>query len=434
MLDCRIARKGESGERMIDFLCNDAMKRFALFLPLLALAGCRVPSTSVDGVVELRFWNGFSGPDGKAMEQIVRDFNASQKDIRVKMQIVPWSTYYDKVTLGLASKDAPDVFVLHSHRVPEYATHQALAPMDDFLTESKMGPKDFVPLAWGAGTWQGKRYGLPLDCHPLGMYYNADMFRKAGIEKPPATKEEFLDVAKRLTKDTNGDGRPDQWGFAITDLHLVGSTLFFQYGASLLDKDGKRAALDTPGGRESLRFLRSLVTEYKVAPDTTGDDSWVAFQTGKVGMAFQGIWMIDALERQATFKYAAAPTPILGPEKKVWAGSHILSIPAYLEADRQKAAWTFIRYLSDHSLAWAKGGQVPVRPHILNSKEFQDLRVQREFAKQLGYVQYEPSSPTVNQIATFGDIAVQSVSQGLKTPADALADASTRINRVMERQ
>lgn len=410
------------------------MKKFVCLLPLIALVGCRPPAASVGDVVELRFWNGFSGPDGKAMEQIVRDFNASQKDVRVKMQIIPWSTYYDKVTLGIASRDAPDIFVLHSHRVPEYATHGALAAMDDFLTESKMGPKDFVPLAWGAGTWQGKRYGLPLDCHPLGMYYNADMFRKAGISKPPETKEEFLAVAKKLTQDTDGDGRTDQWGFAITDLHLVGSTLLFQYGASLLDKEGKRAALDTPGGREALGFLRSLVTEHKVAPETSGDDSWVAFQTGKVGMAFQGIWMIDGLERQATFQYAAAPTPILGPEKKVWAGSHILSIPAYLGADRQKAAWSFIRYLSDHSLAWAKGGQVPVRPNILNSKEFQDLRVQREFAKQLGYVQYEPSSPAANQITTYADIAVQSVSQGLATPEEALATATTRVNRVMERQ
>lgn len=409
------------------------MKRLVLLLPLLALAGCRGTSAT-SGVVELRFWNGFSGPDGKAMEQIVRDFNASHKDVQVKMQIVPWVTYYDKVTLGLASRDAPDVFVLHSHRIPEYATHEALAPMDDFLAESKMGPNDFVPLAWAAGQWKGKRYGLPLDCHPLGMYYNVDMLRKAGIEHPPATKEEFLDAARRLTKDTNGDGKPDQWGFAITDLHLVGSTLLFQYGAALLDAQGQRSALDSAGGRDALGFLRSLVTEYKVAPETTGDDSWVAFQTGRVGMAFQGIWMIDGLERQANFKYAAAPVPILGPEKKVWAGSHILSMPAYLPSDRQRAAWTFIKFLSDHSLAWAKGGQVPVRPNILNSKEFQDLRVQREFAKQLSYVQYEPSSPAANQIATFADIAVQSVSQGLASPAEALKTASNRVNQVMERQ
>jgi multiple sugar transport system substrate-binding protein len=410
------------------------MRRFALLLPFLALVGCRGTTAAVGDVVELRFWNGFSGPDGKAMEQIVRDFNASQKNIRVKMQIVPWSTYYDKVTLGLASKDAPDVFVLHSHRVPEYATHGALAQMDGFLSESKMGPKDFVPLAWTAGQWEGKRYGLPLDCHPLGMYYNADMFRKAGIAKPPTTKEEFLDVAKKLTKDTNGDGKPDQWGYAMTDLHLVGSTLLYQYGATLLDKEGRRAALDNEGGREAFTFLRALFTEYKVAPETSGDDSWVAFTTGRVGMAFQGIWMIDGLERQATFDYAAAPVPILGPKKVVWAGSHILSIPAYLDADRQEAAWSFIRYLSDHSLAWAKGGQVPVRPNILNSKEFQALRIQPQFAKQLSYVQYDPSSPAVNQIATYADIAAQSVSQGMETPAQALGKASERINRVMERQ
>ncbi|MGV3617619.1 MAG: ABC transporter substrate-binding protein [Fimbriimonas sp.] len=410
------------------------MRRLALLIPLVLLAGCRNGPEAADGVVELRFWNGFSGPDGKAMEGIVREFNKANPDVRVKMQIVPWVTYYDKVTLGLASQDAPDVFVLHGHRVPEYATHGALAPMDALLTESGMGPKDFVPLAWQAGQWQGKRYGLPLDCHPLGMYYNVALFRKAGIAKPPTNQAEFLDAAKRLTKDTNGDGKPDQWGFAMTDLHLVGSTLLFQYGASLLNPEGNQAALNSQGGRDALTFMRSLVTEHKVAPPTSGDDSWVAFQTGRVAMAFQGIWMIDALERQTDLEYAAAPVPILGPEKKVWAGSHILSMPNYLPPERQKAGWRFIKYLSDHSLAWAKGGQVPVRPKILNSPEFQALRVQREFARQLGYVQYEPSSPAVNQIATYADIAMQAVSQGLSSPEEALTTASTRVNRVLERQ
>lgn len=409
------------------------MKRLALLVPLLVLAGCR-SSAPTTGVVEIRFWNGFSGPDGKAMEQIVREFNASHSDVRVKMQIVPWVTYYDKVTLGLASRDAPDVFVLHAPRVPEYATHEALAPMDELLADSRMSEKDFVPLAWTAGQWKGKRYGLPLDCHPLGMYYNLDLFRKAGISKPPATKEEFLDAARRLTKDTNGDGKPDQWGFAFTDLHIIGSTLLFQNGASLLDPQGERAALDNDGGRKALEFIRSLITEEKVAPDTSNDDSWVAFQTGRVGMVFQGIWMLDGLQRQSNLEYGAAPVPILGPEKKVWAGSHMLSMPAYLDPQRRKAAWSFIKYLSDHSLTWAKGGQIPVRPTILNSKEFHALPVQSAFAKQLSYVQYEPFSPASNQITTYADIAVQAVTQGLAGPDEALKTASARVNRVMERQ
>jgi multiple sugar transport system substrate-binding protein len=405
-----------------------------LVLVSLLAVGCRRGPETSDGVVQINFWNGFSGPDGKAMEQIVQEFNKANPDVRVKMQIVPWGTYYDKVTLGLASKDAPDVFVLHSQRVAEYATHEALAQMDGLLADSGMGEKDFVPLAWKAGQWQGKRYGLPLDCHPLGMYYNVAMFRKAGIAHPPTTREEFLDAARKLTRDTNGDGRPDQWGFVLTDLHLVGSTLLSQFGAGLLDKDLKRCNLDNPGGHEAVTFLRDLVTKYKVAPDTSGDDSWVAFQTGRVGMAFNGIWMIDALERQSNLEYAAAPVPILGPYKKVWAGSHILTMPSYLSEARKKAAWRFIRFLSDHSLTWAKGGQVPVRPTILNSPEFQALRIQREFAKQLDYVEFEPFSPAVNQIATYGDIAVQSAMQGLSTPDAALKQACVRVNRVMERQ
>lgn len=383
--------------------------------------------------MELRFWNGFSGPDGKAMEAIVKEYNATHPDVRIKMEIIPWGTYYDKVTLGIASKNAPDVFVLHAPRIAEYAEHDALAPIGDLLAKQGPDEKDFAPLVLQAGVWKGVRYGLPLDCHPLGMYYNEELFAKAGIKHPPTNATEFLDAAKKLTKDTNGDGTPDQWGFVVTDLHLVGTTLLDQYGVSLLGPD-RKSGLNRKEAAEALALLRSFWTTQKIAPPTTGDDAWVTFMTGRAGMAFNGIWMIDALERQSSIRYAAAPVPILGPKAAVWAGSHTLAMPYYLDAKRQAAGYDFIKYLSDHSLTWAKGGQVPVRKSILASSEFQSLRIQREFAKQFDHVEYEVFDPAANQVSTFMDIAIQSVAQGLSEPEVALQQASDRVNRVMARQ
>ncbi len=368
------------------------------------------------------------------MEKIVQRFNQENPDVRVQMQIIPWGTYYDKLTLGLAFGDPPDVFVVHANRVPEYAEHGALAELDSYIAKSGLGAKDFVPKAWIAGLWNDKRYGLALDCHPLGMYYNVDLFERAGIDKPPTTQEEFLDAAKKLTKDLDGDGQPDQWGFAITDTHLVGTSILYQFGGGLLTPDMKRSALDTPETKAGVEFMLKLINEYKVCPAPGASDAWMGFQTGKIAMAPQGIWMIDSLEKQKNLRYAAAPFPLMGPVKAVWAGSHNLAIPAKISSKRKDAAWRFIKFLSDNSLEWAKGGQVPVRTDVLGSKEFQELRVQSQFAKQLDYVQYEPFSLLINQMGTFGDAALEGALNGLQTPEEALSVAARRVNQVLSRE
>lgn len=412
------------------------MKRALLVLAAavaVAVACDRPGDAAESGTVQLTFWNGFSGPDGKAMEEVVRRFNAENRDIQVRMQIIPWGTYYDKLTLALAFGGAPEVFILHAARVPEYASHEALEPMDPLLASSNLKRDDFVPKTWEAGAWQGRRYGLPLDCHPLGMYYNRRLLEEAGIENPPSTYAEFIDAAKRMTKDVDGDGRPEVWGFAYTDMHLVGSSFLFQHGGSMLDASMSRPTFDSPATRAAIESMKSLIRE-RVCPPPGGTDGWMGFMTGKVAMTFHGIWMIDSLAKQNKIDYAAAPVPFMGPVKSVWAGSHVMCLPSKLNSKTRAAAWKFVEYLSDQSLVWAKGGQVPVRRSVLNSPEFQALTVQSQFARQLDYVQFEPSAVISNQISSFADAAFEACVNGNAPVDQALANAQRRIATVIRRQ
>ena len=173
------------------------------------------------------------------------------------------------------------------------------------------------------------------------------------------------------------------------------------------------------------------VADGHICPKPDPGGAWGAFQSGKAAMAMQGIWMIDSISHQSDLDAAAAPVPQFGPHQAVWASSHCLCMPAKLPAERQKAAYMFIKYLSDHSLEWAKAGQVPIRKSILNSHDFQALPIQREFAKQLPYVDYEPFSVAVNQCAQFADTAVEASVQGVETPRSALKLAAKRVNRVL---
>jgi len=388
---------------------------------------------------EIRFWNGFTGPDGATMEKIVQQFER-ETGIRVKMQIIPWSTYYDKLLLSLAYGGAPDVFICHANRIAEFARYGVFRPLDDLIEADRdFDPSDFLPNIWKAGQYAGKQVGLPLDCHPQGLYYNLKLFREAGIvdaqgnPKPPETWEEFLDAARRLTKDKDRDGRPDQWGFAFTWLRTNWITFISQHGGSILSPGLKRATLAEPPAVRATQQMCDIITRYGVAPKPEGFDSWMGFRQGRVAMAIEGIYMLSSVEEQRGLEYAGAPVPSFGPRRAVWGGSHLLCMPKNLSPQRAQLVWRFMRYLSDHSLDWAEGGQIPVRRSLLNQPRFRQMRVQYAFAKQLPYVVFEPASHKSTEIMPFYDAAIEAALLGIKSPQDALNEAARRIQQVLDR-
>ncbi len=375
------------------------------------------------------------------MEALVNRFQAENLDVRVRMQIIPWGTYYDKLTLALAYGGAPDVFILHAARLPEYASFGTLRPLDGFFASdgAKISASNFAPAPWRASFYDNKQFALPLDVHPVGMYYNTRLFEQAGIvddngrAKPPATWDEFLADARKLTRDTDGDGRPDEWGFVFTNQRTNWITFAAQHGGSVLTPDFKRAAIDSPECIAATRQMRDLIYKYKVAPKPEGVDAWLAFRQGKVGMALEGIYMLSSLEEQKGLAYAGAPVPQFGSRPATEAGSHLLCQPAGASPAQAGAAWRLMRFLSDNSLGWAEGGQVPARRDVAASKEFLALPVQSAFGRQLPIVVYEPLSPRMNALFPFVDPAIEAALLDLQTPEAAMQDAARRINQVLAR-
>jgi multiple sugar transport system substrate-binding protein len=375
------------------------------------------------------------------MEALVRQFEAANPDVQVRMQIIPWGTYYDKLTLSLAYGGAPELFVLHAARMPEYATYEVLRPLED-LTRADAHPltaADFAPAPWQASLYKGRQLGLPLDVHPYGLYYNTRLFREAGIvdadgrARPPTNGDEFLAAARKLTRDTDGDGRPDQWGFVFTGQRANWYSLAQQFGGGVLTGDHTRCVMSEAGSMEAVLRMHDLVYTHRVAPVPEDIDSWLAFRQGKVAMAMNGIYMLASLEEQRGLEFAAAPTPRFGPRPATWGDSHLLCQPAATTPAAARAAWRLTRFLSDHSLEWARGGQVPTRIDVLSSPKFKTLSVPWQFARQLPYVRYLPATPKLNALLQFVDPAIEATLLNLQRPEAAMTDACRRIDQVMRR-
>ena len=393
-------------------------------------------------VVTIRFWNGFTGPDGRTMLRLVQRFNRENPDVQVIMQRMDWGTYYNKLFVAGLGGRAPEVFVAHTDSLARFTRAGFVRPVDDLLGAGGLDPADFDANVLGAVVHGGRHYGVPLDIHLLGMYYNRALFKRAGIvdadgnAKPPTNRQEFLDAIEKLRLDHTGDGAPDTWGFVFTWLRTNCFTAMRQNGGQLFTDDHARCTVNSPANVEAVQFCADLIRVRKLAPGPENFDSWIGFRQGRVGIAFEGIYMLPDLVKQKDLDYAAAPLPVLFDKPAAWASSHNLCLRADLDERQLDAARRFIEFLSDNSLDWAEGGQVPVRKSLRASARFrtdEKMRAQRAFAQQIPYAAYMPTVPFVTEYMRFYDDALESALRGSTTPQAALDLAAARIEKVMAR-
>lgn len=394
-------------------------------------------------IVQINFWNGFTGPDGRTMLELIRSFNQSNPAVQVSMQRIAWATYYNKLMVSAIDGRGPEVFVVHTANLPRMYRAGFIDVANDLYgpngeLKPEFNPNLLAMLDYGRDGQQ-QLMGFPLDTHPQGLYCNAEMFKRAGLANPdgsaraPRNAEEFINAARAMKIDSDGDGRPDQWGFGFGLWVNNFMSLVPQFGGRYLDDDG-RPTLDHPGNVQALQFLTDLLIKYELAPPPEGGVAgWVGFRQLKVAMVFDGVYMLGDLKRLAGHPYFGAPMPQLGPYPGTHGDSHVLCIRKGITPRQRAAAARFIRFISDHSLAWADAGQVPARRSVRDSPEFRKFQVPFAFSQQLDYVMYPPKTPSIGELQLHVNLAVEKALRGRATPAEALKQANEDFLRYLER-
>jgi len=194
------------------------------------------------------------------------------------------------------------------------------------------------------------------------MFYNKDLFEKAGIEPPgtePWTSEQFNDA---LTKLEAINVTPVSIGTAFQAATLF-QALIRQYGGALTDPEGTTATYNSDAGVKALEKVKELRDKYSPDISGTGDPEVNVFKQGNVGMTFHGPWWISDLSKLDWVGFA--PLPTIGDQPATWGGSHQLALTTD-DPTTQAAAAVWIKWLSDNSAGWAKAGQVPARESVRN--------------------------------------------------------------------
>ena len=337
----------------------------------LAVSGCAGQGTQQssendpDAKVTLSFWNGFTGPDGPALQQVVDDFNASQDRITVKTNIMPWDTLYSKVLTAAAGNDGPDIVAMSAGRIPQYADQGLFQPLDDYYENTDFESDALAEAAVNASMFDGENYGVPVNIATMLMYYNKDLFTAAGLdpEKPPTTWDEFAEMVPKLTVDENGDGKPEQYAIALADHETVPmfQPFLWNAGGGLVSEDGKTSELGSKESLEALNFWVDLVREKKASPiGLAGADADKLFTTGKAAIEIVGPWMTTGFE-EAGLNFGLAPA-FAGPADSVTLADVVsMSVPTKADETTKQAAYEFFAYWNSEEgqKTWAEGSGFP---------------------------------------------------------------------------
>jgi multiple sugar transport system permease protein len=319
----------------------------------LAWASC-VPATAAP-VTELTFSFWGSYKDLEFWQRAAETFEARNPEVRLTLQYTPYH-YGEKLQLQFLSGAAADLLLMDDENYPAYAARGYLEDLAPYIAQDRAALRvdDYFGTALQAFTFRGFLGGLPWGGSPVLIFYNKDLFEAAGLPAPdPAwTWDDFRAISRKLTRDTDGDGRADQFGNMLGFGFLDMEPVLWAFGGRILTDDYSRAAIDSPGARAGLQYLQDLkFVDHSLVwfGDYQGMSKEVAILTGKIGMSVSSWFSTQVLnDAKGAMRWDVAPMP-RGPDgqrvtRVTWDG---ISINAATTPEKKAIAWRFIRDLLD---------------------------------------------------------------------------------------
>ncbi|MDP8905123.1 MAG: ABC transporter substrate-binding protein [Chloroflexota bacterium] len=314
------------------------------------------PDTARDQRVEM--WSPLTGPDGDEMTRLAQQYSEENQN-GITVEHVPQPDYVTVLNTAAAGAQLPAMTVVRVVNVAELVERGVLQPFPADLVSTFGFEGQFPDNVWGPGEYEGQRYSIPLDMHPLVMYYNRDLFQQAGVAEPgdqPWTVEEFEQALQAL--EGAGGARALSIG-----THFQGGALFQtlirQFGGALVSEDGTDVTYDEEPGVQALQRLNELQDQYSEDITGTGDPEVQEFQQGRAAIVMHGPWWITGLQELEFTGFAPVPQ-MGGTEYAVWGGSHQLALTS-TDPAVQAAAGCWIAWLTENSVQWGAAGQVPAR-------------------------------------------------------------------------
>ncbi len=301
---------------------------------------------------------------------LIKNFNTIYPQIKISFEPVP-DNYGTKLLTQIAANDAPDVFQVGDGDVRMFVERGGAADLTDYVKgKGNLPGLDtgvYYPALFQTGVVDGKSSFLTKDYSPLAIYYNKDLFDKAGVAYPKDgwTWADLQAAAIKLTSGgVYGIALQGSWSRSV-------EPFVFQNGGDVSSPDGTKTSgyLDSPATVEAIQYYVDLYNKYKVSPSpadvSTTFKGVDLFQTGKAAMTLTGIWPETGYAKDPNFHFGVVGLP---QNKKranavCWAG-----LGLYKGSKNPDQAWLFLRYVGGRAgqTGFAANG-LPSLPSVAGS-------------------------------------------------------------------
>lgn len=434
------------------------MKRLLLLMPLfvvIVLAGCsrveQTPPATAEGgpaaggtVTEIVLYT-YTPRDEEALNlELIKKFESTHPNIKVRLQNESGGSQgaMSKLQTMIAAKEGPDVMAIHGAFFVPLASKGALmdlGPMSQ--THPDLNVADFSDKILEICKHDGKLYSLPRYTSVYSLFYNKTLFDEAKIAYPGAqgewTWDAYLKAAKALTKDSDGDGKTDQWGCVID---FWGSRIYpwlWANDGALLNPERTKCILDSPASVEALQFVYDLRYKHKVAAASDNSEqnsALTAFTQGRIGMYMTGPWDIQLLREAKGLQWDVAALPkkkaqatLLGTENYgIWSGSK--------HPEQAFELFQFLLSPESQTLMAEKLEKMPSRLSVLQGpySAAQTDHNRKVFVEALGYARQAENIPEWSQVKDLIQAQLDLIWVGKKTVAAGLKDAANNVNKTLK--
>ncbi|GIQ69469.1 ABC transporter substrate-binding protein [Xylanibacillus composti] len=402
--------------------------------------------------VDIIWWHAMGGEMGRAVDDLVEQFNSSQEGVRVEAVFQgSYDELLNKMKASFGSNAVPAMVQMNEVSSRYMIDSGEIEPVQTFIDQEGYDLDKLEPNITGYYTFDGQLYAMPFNTSNPLLYYNKDMFAAAGLdpESPPQTFEEVYEAAKTLTKDS-------QTGIAIAISPWFTEQLFANQGALLVNNGNGREApateslLASEAGMKIMTWWKQMIDE-KVALNLGRKtaDTKKAFVAGQVGMIIDSTaglkGIVDSVGNQFEVGTGFLPRPADGAPGGVVVGGGSLYILKDATAEQQQAAWEFMKFLAEpeQQAYWhIQTGYFPVTPlaYELDSVQ-QNMAEFPQFQTAVDQLHATTLNPATQGavMGVFADAresvanAIEQVLTGAMEPEEALQKAAEEIQAQLER-
>ncbi len=367
--------------------------KFLIFTTVLCMSMLRA-----DDVVHLNYWVLFSGGDGRPMQLMVDKFNASNKDINVKMRVIKWAEYYKALNESLNTKNSPDIGIIHASLLPFYVNQNSLVDITPYDIEWKNLPSHLLD----AVRFENKYYALPLDMHPQVFYFNKKYLAQAHLldenSQPMIGNgvDGFIAFLQKLHQSLPSDTLP----LSTPNSNVLPWWLWYSIYTQQENSGyivNNRVAFNNEAGKKAFEFFYKM-REAKIWDEEIHDErGYNLFKFNKAATMITGVWATWNFQQNKELDFGVTKFPKLFDKNANFGDSHTFAVLKTDNLAKQKASVTFIKWISENSFDWALSGQVPANKHVIETQEFKNLPFRETYVQSANEMALYPKNLKLQQ-------------------------------------